>query len=150
MATRDPELTKLLVQELERHLGIIKALPTPADAEALEVARRSVHALKGSSGLAGEPELASVMQRIERRFREGDHAAMNEVAGAITTAIRRLTSGETAIAVEWPEPPPDIVPRPQEPMVRAQYLAEVTDRLDELSLREAEILAGLPFQARVH
>jgi tRNA-(ms[2]io[6]A)-hydroxylase len=28
--------------------------------------------------------------------------------------------------------------------------AELTERLDELSLREAEILAGLPFQARVH
>lgn len=132
MGTRDLELTKLLVQELERHLGILQGLADPHDASSLETARRSVHALKGSAGLAGEPELASVMQRIERRFREGDHEAMNEVAGAIVTAIRRLSAGETAIEVAWPEPPVDLHPRPQDPIVRAQYLAEVTDRLSQI------------------
>lgn len=132
MATRDPELTKLLVQELERHLGIIAALPAPPDGPALETARRSVHALKGSAGLAGEPELAAVMLRIERRFREGDLGAMGEVANAIATAIRRLTAGETATAIAWPEPPPDLVPRAQDPIVRAQYLQEVTDRLAQI------------------
>lgn len=132
MSARDPELTKLLVQELERHLAAIEALSSPPDEEALEVARRSVHALKGSAGLAGEPELASVMQRIERRLREGEREAMDEIAGTIRVAIRRLSAGETAIMGAWPEPPPDLVPRPQDPIVRAQYLAEVTDRLSQI------------------
>ncbi len=132
MSARDPELTKLLVQELERHLAAIEALPVPPDDPAVEVARRSVHALKGSAGLAGEPELASVMQRLERRLREGDRSAMDEIAGAVRVAIRRLSAGEPATAGVWPEPPPDLVPRPQDPIVRAQYLAEVTDRLAQI------------------
>ncbi len=132
MSARDPELTKLLVQELERHLAAIEAVPTPPDDEALEVARRSVHALKGSAGLAGEPELASVMQRIERRLREGERTAMSEIADTIRVAVRRLSAGESATIGAWPEPPADLLPRPQDPIVRAQYLAEVTDRLSQI------------------
>src|SRR5262245_12799820 len=85
------------------------------------------------------------MQRIERRFREGDHAAMNEVGGAISTAIRRLTAGETAIAVAWPEPPADLASGAQDPIVRTQYLAEVTDRLSQID--DALGLAGDPIDA---
>ena len=65
MPARDPELTKLLVQELGRHLGTL-------DDGDLEVTRRAVHALKGSAGLAGEPELvhtpsaSGIGQRIAR------------------------------------------------------------------------------------
>src|SRR6185369_4069304 len=108
------------------------ALPSPPDASSLEVARRSVHALKGSAGLAGEPELANVMLRIERRLREGAVESLQDVQTAIKTAIERLSRGETATALAWPEPPPDLGPRPQDPIVRAQYIAEVTDRLAQI------------------
>ena len=46
-----------------RHMrAIIEGLASPPAEGDHEVARRSVHALKGSAGLAGEPELASTMQ----------------------------------------------------------------------------------------
>ncbi|HSO32734.1 MAG TPA: Hpt domain-containing protein, partial [Labilithrix sp.] len=130
--TRDPELTRLLTMELQRHLVALEANAGKADAEALESTRRAVHALKGSAGLAGEPELASAMQRLERRLREGDHGALADIVETVKRAIRRLSAGETAIAVAWPEPPPDLGPAALDPLLRAQYLAEITDRLAQI------------------
>lgn len=120
---RDPELTQILVQELERHLGALESM------SALDDVRRTVHALKGSAGLAGEPELAAVMQRLERRLREGDASAQPEVIETVRGAIARIKAGEPAARGGWPEPPPDLLPRPLDPLVRAQYVVEVTDRL---------------------
>ena len=132
MSTRDPELTRLLTMELERHLVVLEENAGKADTEALESTRRAVHALKGSSGLAGEPELASAMQRLERRLREGEHAALDDIVETVKRAIRRLSIGETAIAHAWPEPPPDLVPGALDPSLRSQYIAEVTDRLAQI------------------
>src|SRR5512142_1170555 len=129
---RDPELTRLLTMELERHLVALEANAGKGDAEALESTRRAVHALKGSAGLAGEPELASAMQRLERRLREGEHAALGDIVETIKRAIRRLSAGEPAIDVAWPEPPPDLVPSLLDHGLRSQYVAEVTDRLAQI------------------
>lgn len=133
MSSRDPELTRILIQELERHLVALDALASSASDEAtLESARRTVHALKGSAGLAGEPELATAMQRLERRLREGDHAALTEVAATVRAAIPRLAAGEKPIVGGWPVPSPDIPHSIIEPLVRMQYVAEITDRLARL------------------
>lgn len=133
MSARDPELTRLLTKELERHLAALEEEVSRGASEAsLEPTRRAVHALKGSAGLAGEPELASAMQRLERRLRDGEVAALPDVVATIRGAIRRLDAGETAIAARWPEPPPDMVPRPLGSSARAEYVAEVTDRLEQI------------------
>ena len=132
MSPRDPELTRLLTMELERHLVALEVNAGKRDADTLEATRRTVHALKGSAGLAGEPELASAMQRLERRLREGEHAALEDIVETVKRAIRRLTAGETAIDVAWPEPPPDLVPGIIEPLLRSQYVAEVVDRLAQI------------------
>jgi chemotaxis protein histidine kinase CheA len=132
MSPRDPELTRLLTMELERHLVALEVNAGKRDAETLEATRRTVHALKGSAGLAGEPELASAMQRLERRLREGEHAALEDIVETVKRAIRRLSAGETAIDVAWPEPPPDLVPGTLESRLRSQYVAEVVDRLAQI------------------
>lgn len=132
MSPRDPELTRLLTMELERHLVALEVNAGKRDAETLEATRRTVHALKGSAGLAGEPELASAMQRLERRLREGEHAALEDIVETVKRAIRRLSAGETAIDVAWPEPPPDLVPGVLESLLRSQYVAEVVDRLAQI------------------
>jgi two-component system chemotaxis sensor kinase CheA len=130
VSARDPELTRILLQELERHLVTLEELAARSQSEAtLEQARRTVHALKGSAGLAGEPELASAMQRLERRLREGDYEALIETAKAVRRAIQRLGAGEKAAGSAWPVPPADLVPGVIDPLVRTQYLAEATDRL---------------------
>jgi len=128
---RDPELTRILLQELERHLVALDQLAESQDTgeATLESARRTVHALKGSAGLAGEPELASAMMRLERRLREGEYEALTETAATVRRAIQRLAAGERAATGAWPEPPPDLVPGALDPLVRMQYIAEVTDRL---------------------
>lgn len=126
MTTRDPELTRLLVQELERHLRVVE------EGTALEPMRRALHALKGSAGLAGEPELASAMQRLERRVRDGAPDARENAIETIATAIQRLRAGEAAVAGGWPEPPVDLGPRALDPLVRSEYVAEVSDRLAQI------------------
>ena len=120
----DPELLRLLILELERHLVALEA--EPRDVPSVQ---RAVHALKGSAGLAGERELAAALERLHRRVKEGDESAFAEAAALVQTAVQRLRAGDTAVAARWPIPPDDLGARPLDPLVRAQYAAEVTDRL---------------------
>jgi two-component system chemotaxis sensor kinase CheA len=131
VSARDPELTRILILELERHLVALEGLVASRDTSetTLEPARRTVHALKGSAGLAGEPELANAMLRLERRLRAGEYEALAETRDTVHRAIQRLGAGEKAAAGAWPVPPPDLVSGPIDPLVRTQYVAEVTDRL---------------------
>lgn len=125
---RDPELTQILLQELGRHLVALDELGLAPDPEALGDARRTVHALKGSAGLAGEAELAATMARLERRLRDGDPDALGATVEAVRHAIERLELGERT-AGAWPLPPPDLAPGAVDPGIRTQYVAELSDRL---------------------
>jgi len=146
VSARDPELTRILILELERHLVALDALVELVEGQTgeatLESARRTVHALKGSAGLAGEPELAAAMLRLERRLREGDDTALAEAATTVRRAIQRLGAGERAASGAWPVPPQDLVAGALDPLVRTQYIAEVTDRLaridDALTATDAQ------------
>lgn len=122
--TRDPELTRLLVSELERHLAVLERDPPD-----LESAKRSLHALKGSVGLAGEGDLAATFLRIERRLADDDLDALRTAAETVRTARDRLMAGDTATAARWPEPPPHIEVAPLDPSVRGPYAGEIGDRL---------------------
>ncbi len=124
MNESDPELTRLLILELSRHLLTLEV--TPDD---LEACRRAVHALKGSAGLAGEPELAAALQRLERRVREVEPGAVADTASLVREAVARLSAGDRATSSMWPEPPPDLAAIPLDPSMRAQYNAEISDRL---------------------
>lgn len=126
---RDPELTRILLVELERHLVVLEAARAAAGEAGFDPARRTVHALKGSAGLADEPELAAAMQRLERRLREEDRAALDDAALAVRRAIERLSAGASAAATSWPVPPPDLLPTPLDPSLRPHYLSEVGERL---------------------
>ena len=92
--------------------------------------QRAVHALKGSAGLAGERELAATLERLHRRVKEGDETRVRRGGGARAhggrSASRRVKARSPR---SWPIPPDDLVARPLDPLVRAQYAAEVTDRL---------------------
>jgi two-component system, chemotaxis family, sensor kinase CheA len=135
---RDPELTRILVQELERHLRTLD----PLDAAEAEIARRTAHALKGSAGLAGEPELAAAMQDLERRLVDGDVTALEETKRTVRSAIDRLSAGEPAAAPSrsaWPNPPPELSAQEIDPSTRALYTAEIGERLariDDVLARE--------------
>ena len=132
MTARDPELVGLLVHELERHLAVIEGVLVAGELGDVDVARRSVHALKGSAGLVGETELASAMQRLERRLRDGDRSALSATLDVIRDATARLASGQTVEAPAWPVPPSDLPERAIDPAMRGQYLAEVADRLAQI------------------
>ncbi len=126
--TRDPELARLLLLELERHLHTLTEGMTG------EPFHRAVHALKGSAGLAGEVELASALQRLERRLKSDDPLANDEVIAVVRTAIHRLAAGESAMVAEWPIPPEGLLVQPLEPEMRAQYVAEIADRLAQVDV----------------
>jgi two-component system chemotaxis sensor kinase CheA len=128
VSPRDPELGRLLLLELERHLATLLG---DVDAEGI---RRTVHALKGSAGLAGESELASALQRLERRLKSDDPNARREVVEVVRVAIQRLAAGESAMLVEWPLPPEGLIALPLEPGMRTQYAAEVADRLAQIDV----------------
>jgi two-component system chemotaxis sensor kinase CheA len=125
---RDPELGRLLLLELERHLVTITG---DGDDESV---RRAVHALKGSAGLAGEAELAGALQRLERRMKSDDPTAKREVAEVVRVAIQRLAAGESATLAQWPLPPDGLVALPLEAGMRTQYVAEVADRLAQIDV----------------
>ncbi len=149
MTNADPELSRLLIQELARHLVALEAKPRDVNG-----AHRAIHALKGSAGLAGERELAAALERLNRRIREGDERAFDEAAAVVLTAVQRLTAGESAMEARWPVPPDDLVARPLDPLVRAQYAAEVTDRLgridDALATSDDPIDAARTLYRHVH
>ena len=134
----DPELLRLLLQELERHLLTLDARPRE-----LALVQRAVHALKGSAGVAGERELAAILERLHRRAREGDEGAFDEAAAVVRTALQRLAAGESAVVARWPNPPDDLTARPLDPLVRAQYAAEVADRLARIDEALANVEAPL-------
>jgi len=149
MASSDPELLKLLVQELERHIVALDARPGDVAS-----ARYAVHSIKGSAGLAGERELAAAFERIDRRIREGDAVALNEAEALLRTAAQRLSTGQHAVASQWPVPPGDLAARRIDPLVRAEYASEMRDRLsriDEALARAEEPLdAALTLYRHVH
>ena len=149
MPSSDPELARLLLQELERHLVTLEAQPRDVPA-----VQRAVHALKGSSGLAGERELAAALERLHRRIKEGVEAAFGEAAAVVRLAVQRLAAGESAVPALWPIPPDDLAGRQLDPLVRAQYAAEVTDRLaridDALSTTDDSLEALREIYRHVH
>lgn len=124
MSAVDPELRRLLIAELHRHLTVLETRPLPTD-----TGRRAVHALKGAAGLAEERELAHALQRVERRLREGDESALESSAALVRGAAERLARGESALGVEWPEPPDDLAGTPLDPSLREHYAAELRDQL---------------------
>jgi two-component system chemotaxis sensor kinase CheA len=145
----DPELLRLLLQELERHLATLDQRPRDVPS-----VQRALHALKGSAGLAGERELSAALERLHRRAKEGDETAYDEAATLVRTAVTRLGAGESAVPARWPIPPDDLVARPLDPLVRAQYAAEVTDRLaridDALATTEDPVEAARAVYRHVH
>lgn len=120
----DPEVLRLLVTELKRHLPALDATQ-----QRMGEADRVLHSLKGSSALAGQAELAAALERVQRRLREGDEGAVRAGSALVRTAIDRLVAGESAMAARWPVPPDDLASRPLDPLVRTQYASEVADRL---------------------
>ncbi|MGH7298345.1 MAG: Hpt domain-containing protein, partial [Polyangiaceae bacterium] len=136
----DPELLRLLLLELQRHLVTLEAEPRD-----LAGVQRAVHALKGSAGLAGERELAATLERLHRRVKEADESAFAEASALVRTAVQRLGAGESAVAARWPIPPDDLAGRPLDPLVLAQYAAEVTDRLARID--DALSTGGDPLEA---
>jgi two-component system chemotaxis sensor kinase CheA len=123
----DPELLRLFMHELERHLVTLEVRPH----DAVE-AQNAIHALKGSAALAGEPELAATLERFNRRLKEGDESALEQAAVLVRTALERLAAGQSAFAARWPVPSDDLAARPLDPLVRVQYAAEVSDRLSRI------------------
>ena len=145
MSGRDPELRRLLIDELNRHLVVLEARPLPAD-----VGRRAVHALKGAAGLAEERDLASALQRVERRLREGDESALESSATLVRTAAERLARGESALGVEWPEPPDDLRATVLDHALSAQYDAELRDHLAAIDLVLAEPTPSVEAARAIH
>jgi chemotaxis protein histidine kinase CheA len=145
----DPELLRLLILELQRHLAVLEA----SSRDDPEV-QRAMHAMKGSAGLAGERELAATLERLQRRAKEGDESAHGEAVALVRTAVERLSAGESAVIARWPIPPDDLEARPLDPLVRAQYAAEVTDRLaridDALATVDDPIEAARAAYRHVH
>jgi two-component system chemotaxis sensor kinase CheA len=127
MTERDPELVRLLVHEIERHLAVLDA----GQIDRVE-AIRTVQTVKGSAGLAGEQELFEALDRLDRRLRDGDEGALKEAASLLRSTGRRLAEGKTAFDSHWPVPPDHLAEGPIHAGVRPAYLAEMRDRLAEI------------------
>jgi len=140
VSPNDPELARLLLLEIARHLPALEHAPL----ELLE-ARRSLHALKGSLGLAGETSLAQEIARLERKLTSGDEEAARDAATLMRQAEERLLAGEPASEgfVVWPVPPPSLAVRAIESSVRTQYFSEIGDRLAQIDAALGGSLAAV-------
>src|SRR5260370_28374700 len=114
MTIADPELLRLLVQELDGHLAQLEAWASdPTEA------KRALHALRGSAGLAGERELAAALERLERRLRQDDEAASADAKADERTALQRLAQGVSAGRASLPGPPEQLGAHRTHPHIRS-------------------------------
>src|SRR5262245_58872973 len=100
---RDPELTRLLLEELRRHEG---------DLREPHAQRRALHGIKGSAGIAGERALFEAFARVERRMSTGDPRAAEDAWVLVAVARAALEQGRPIPSSVWPEPPDDLAARP--------------------------------------
>jgi two-component system chemotaxis sensor kinase CheA len=122
----DPELARLLLEELRRNEAALGAGAPMAGA------RRAVHTLKGSAGVAGQRGLAESLARIERRLSADDGAALADARLRVAEAIAALAAGKPIPSPAWPDPPDDLSATSLDPAATARYVAEMADRLERL------------------
>ncbi|MBI5538135.1 MAG: Hpt domain-containing protein [Deltaproteobacteria bacterium] len=137
----DPELRALLIGELRRHEASLRMPELEA-----QVARRVLHAAKGSAGVAGERALFDALARIEKRVAGGESAALAEAAELLAAAISNLEEGKVACPDTWPLPPADLRPPAIPAATAARYGPEMHDRialLDEVLADTGDPVAAL-------
>lgn len=122
----DAELAALLLLELERHARGL------APGAALDDQRRAVHALRGSTGMAGLGPLSEAFGRLERRLGAADADAAGEARALVTEARAALAEGRPIELPAWPTPPPGLAARRLEAAEAQLYAAEMRDRLARL------------------
>lgn len=122
----DPELARLLLEELARHEPALA--PERPDVEQ----RRAIHALKGSAGIAGERGLSEALIRLERRVIAGDPRAAYDARVLIIQARDALAAGRRINVAVWPEPPEDLRATPIDLALALNYTAEMQDRLERV------------------
>jgi HPt (histidine-containing phosphotransfer) domain-containing protein/two-component sensor histidine kinase len=125
-STRDPELGKLLLDELRRHAPALAPGASPAQQ------RYVLHALKGSAGIAGERGLGDAIARIERRIVAGDAEAIVDARALLALAEQALATGSVIPLPVWPEPPDDLRVTPIDPQQAPHYIAEMQDRIERV------------------
>lgn len=142
---RDPQIARLLLDEIERHLG---GLASGAETQA---ARRSLHSLKGSASLAGERSFSESLARLERRLIAGDASALDEARGRVEGARDALAVGAPIPGAVWPEAPDDL--RVGREARDERYVAEMQDRLariDDALAGGEDLLAAAAAFREVH
>lgn len=121
------ELQRLLASEIARWLGVLRS----SSAGATEL-RAALHALRGSAGLAGYPELALLIGQASTRLNAGDPSAREALLATLELAQGRLSRGEPALPTLWPEPPPGLRPSRVEPRYLPEYWTAMRDRLGQI------------------
>ncbi len=116
------ELRRLLATEIGRRLP--HASDDPAQA------RSVLHALRGSAAMAGESELALVLNQLGGRLRAGEHGATQTVREVLSQAAVRLSKGQPAFATHWPAPPFGLQPLSR--AHRVEYLEAMRERIASL------------------
>ncbi len=124
----DPEIAALLLDEIARHSGAL------ADGSPREDVRRALHALRGSTGMAGLLELSEALGRIERRVAAGEDAAVGEARARVEEARAAIVAGRPLPEARstWPVPPDDLRAGPSDHETARLYAVEMHDRIERL------------------
>lgn len=133
------ELLRLLAQELRKHHA---ALEKRADGEVpFAEQKRILHAVRGSAALAGEESLARTIGLLEKRVRAEEGGIAEIARDVLSRALARIEVALNAEAdgqplparvieeAAWPVPPQELVPAELDSELRAEYEAELLDRL---------------------
>jgi len=131
------------LDQLGRLGSVISALRVgPPDPERVGEMVRVLHHLKGDASLVGLPEIAAALQGAEAPVAVAAWDELDEALAAITRDVEALDAAPAEIA---PPGEPPRLPRAQLP---ADELAELSDRLLELSTAYGRITAALTAAVR--
>jgi two-component system chemotaxis sensor kinase CheA len=126
---------------------IAKLRAGPVEAEHLGEVVRTLHLLKGDASLVGLPEIAAMLQGAELPVAAAAWDALDQTLAAIAREVEGLSESPEADDPDAVTPPAESPRLPRAPLP-ADELAELSDRLLELSTAYSRITAALTAAVR--
>ena len=101
MTPLDPELRRLLIEELQKHLDALSRHDLDSKTQ-----RLVLHSVKGAAGLVGETDLSDAFSRLERLDNPAHSTRLARTI--LQQALANLNANRQAYRDPWPNPPDDL------------------------------------------
>jgi len=127
MTPLDPELRRLLIEELQKHLDALSRHDLDSKTQ-----RLVLHSVKGAAGLVGETDLSDAFSRLERLDNPAHSTRLARTI--LQQALANLNANRQAYRDPWPNPPDDLWIHGNWKCKDKLYYSDMMDRLREWDL----------------